>query len=145
MTWGVLPGQISASRLNSPLLLVTVTVAMQHSDPPVSNNNMFLSPTCQVRVVRFYVSPPSSSILRRTSIASSRSPVPRRTPSATSESKCSPPDLHRKLRIRVFPAGPPPQAQDQSVPRRTSTASSGSECSPPRRTSTTKNLRRYTR
>ena len=45
--------------------------------------------------------------------------------------QCSPPDLHHKLRIRVFPAGLPPQAPDQSVPRRTSTTSSGSECSPP--------------
>ena len=54
--------------------------------------------------------------------------VPRQTLTATSGSKCSPPDLHRKLRIKVFPAGPPPQAPDQSVARRTST---------------TKNLRRY--
>ena len=54
----------------------------------------------------------------------------------------------------MFPAGPEQQAQDQSVPRRTSTASSGSKCSPPDLnrelrirvfTSTTKNLRRYTR
>ena len=51
--------------------------------------------------------------------------VPRQT--STANSGCSPPDLHRKLRIRVVPEGPP----DQSVPRRTSTASSGSECSPP--------------
>ena len=54
-----------------------------------------------------------------------------RTSTASSRLQCSPPDLHHKLRIRVFPAGLPPQAPDQSVPRRTSTASSGSECSPP--------------
>ena len=91
-----------------------------------------------MRVVRFYVSlpafflpPSSSSFLRRTSAASSGS-------------EGSLPDLHRKLGIKVFsagpppqapdqsvPAGPPPQAQDQRVPRRTSTASSGSKCSPP--------------
>jgi len=31
----------------------------------------------------------------------------------------------------MIPAGPPPQAPDQSVPCRTFTASSGSECCPP--------------
>ena len=74
---------------------------------------------------------------RRTPTASSRLPspqaldysVPRRTSTASSGSECSPPDFQRKLRIKVFPAGPQPQAPDQSVPRRTST---------------TKNLRRYT-
>jgi hypothetical protein len=39
-----------------------------------------------------------------------------------------PPDLNCKRYIAVFPAGPEQQTQDQSVPRRTST---------------TKNLRRY--
>ena len=55
-----------------------------------------------------------------------------------------PPDLNCKLLIAVVPAGPtpqapdqsvsagpPPQVPDQSVPCRTSIASSGSECSPP--------------
>ena len=60
--------------------------------------------TCQVRVVGFYVLPGSS---------------------------CSPPDPNSKLQIKVFPARPPLQAQDQSVPRQTSTASSGSHCSLP--------------
>ena len=71
--------------------------------------------------------------------------------------ECSPPDLHRKLRIRAFPAGPPPQAQDQSVPRldlrrklRIKVFPDGPQPrapdqSVPRGTSTTKNLRRYTR
>ena len=53
---------------------------------------------------------------------------PRRTSTASSRSQCSLPDWNGKLRIRAFPAGPPPQAPDQRVP-----------C----RTSTTKNLRRY--
>ena len=74
----------------------------------------------QVRAVRFYVSWPAFLLL----------PPP--DPSAASSgSKCSPPDPHRKLKIRVFPAGPPPQAPDQSVPRQTSNASSGSKCSLP--------------
>ena len=37
---------------------------------------------------------------------------PRRTSTASSRSQCSP--ANSKLRIREFPAGPPPQAPDQS-------------------------------
>ena len=74
-------------------------------------------PTCQVRVVRFYVSLPASSVLIPPSSSScgpqlqalNRS-VPRRTSTASSGSECSPLD----------------QAPDQSVPHRTSTAT---ECS----------------
>ena len=36
-------------------------------------------------------------------------------PTASSGSECSPPDLHRKLRIKVFHIGPQPRALDQSV------------------------------
>ena len=71
-------------------------------------------------------------------------------------SQWSPPDPNSKPRIRVFTAGPQLQARDCSGPRRTRTANPGSVCSPPDlncklviscpcRTSTTKNLRRYTR
>ena len=60
-------------------------------------------PTCQVRVVRFYVSWPPSP---------------------------PPTDLNCKLVIAVVPAGPEQQAQDQSVPRRASTASAKSQWSP---------------
>ena len=67
-------------------------------------------PACQVRLVGCYVScrPPSR-------------PPPRPPP----------PDLNRKCRMAVFPAGPQPRAPDGSFPRRTSTASSGWQCSPP--------------
>ena len=93
-------------------------------------------PTCQVRVVGLCVSLPASSFLppfsflppssapRRTSTATSRTldrSVPRRTPTATCGSEWSQPDLHRKLRIKVFRAGPRPRAPDQTVPCRTST------------------------
>ena len=91
-------------------------------------------PTCQVKVIRLYVSWPAAFLLlllppldhncklqiaifpagpeqqavdqsdRRTSTASSRPSVPRRTRTATSGSECSPPGLRRKLRIKVFPA-----------------------------------------
>ena len=60
-------------------------------------------PTCQVRVVRFYVSCPASASSSSSSSAFS---------SASS-------------------AGPQLQALDRSDPRGTSTASPGSECSPP--------------
>ena len=79
--------------------------------------------TCQVRVLRFYVSLPASSFLppssapRWSSIASSRSAVFPARPQQQPGSKRSPPDLHRKPRIKAFPA-------------RTSTASPGSKCSP---------------
>ena len=61
-----------------------------------------------VRVVRFYVSYPASSASGPQLQALDRS-GPDWTRTATSGSERSP------------PAGPPPQAQDQSVPRRTST------------------------
>ena len=35
---------------------------------------------------------------------------PRRAQTARSGAECSPPDLRRKLRIKAFPAGPPPRA-----------------------------------
>ena len=107
-------------------------------------------PTCQVRVVRFYVScpprlPPLRLLLRRTSTASARL-------------QRSPPDPNSKPRIRVLPTGPQLQARDRKGPRRTRTATArwirafpaGAQLqvldrSVPRRTSTTKNLRRYTR
>ena len=41
--------------------------------------------------------------------------VPRRTSTASSGSECSPPDLHRKLRIKVFPTGPQPQRTSEDI------------------------------
>ena len=75
--------------------------------------------------------PLDQSVPRQASTPSSGSYAPLRTTTASSGSECSQSDLHRKLRIKAFPAGPPQQAQDQSVPPRTCTASSGSSCSPP--------------
>ena len=75
-------------------------------------------PTCQVRVVRFYISPISSSA----SSASSR------TSTTTIQAQCSLPDLNRELQTQVFPAGPQPQPSAPSVPCRTSTASSRPRC-----------------
>ena len=90
-----------------------------------------LVPTCQVSVVRFYISStPPPSFAEPQLQARDRS-VPRRTWTASSGSECSLPDLNCKLVIKAFPAGPEQQAQDQSVPCRTSTASSWSKRSPP--------------
>ena len=89
---------------------------------------------------KFYVSLPASSFLPPAAFLPPSS-APRRTPTATAGSNCSPPDLHhkpgsecslpdlhRKLRIRMFPAGPPPRSKC-SLPDLN--ASSRSECSPP--------------
>ena len=106
---------------------------------------MILFPTCQVRVVRCYVSCPAASsssasagpqlqtldrsVPRRTRTASTLFPAgprpqaleesgPRRTQTASSGSECCPPDLNREIRIRVFPAGPQPQRISEDVPDR---------------------------
>ena len=54
-------------------------------------------PTCQVRVVRFYVSCPAPSP------SPSPSPSPRQTSSASSWSQWASPDLHCQLSIAVSP------------------------------------------
>ena len=119
---------------------------------------LWLSPACQVRVVRFYVSCPAFSRLllasarsqwpprlTRTASPGSEWPLqaldhsgprqtrtdrsaPRRTRTASPGSECSPPDPNCKLAIAVVPAWPEQQPPDESDPRQTST---------------TKNLRRY--
>ena len=68
-------------------------------------------PTCQVRVVRFYVSwlPPSAAFCR----------LP------------PPPDLNHDHPRQVFPAGPQPRPSTPSVPCRTSTARIHAKCSLP--------------
>ena len=85
----------------------------------------FFSPP--VRVVRFYVSPISSSSSASSSSARpqprpSTPSVPCRTSTASSRPKCSLPDLNHDHPRPVFPAGPQPRAPDTSVPHRTSTA-----------------------
>ena len=98
-----------------------------------------LFPTCQVRVVRFYVSwlPPSAFRLPSASSCSSSSSagpqprvstpsVPCRTSTASIHAKCSLPDLHREYARQVFrenprpvfPAGPQPRESTPSVPCR---------------------------
>ena len=106
---------------------------LQRRAKKTSYSSIFcFSPTCQVRVVRFYASLPASSFL-----------FLRRTSTASSGSQCSPPNPNTlpiaafpagpisNLWIKVFPGAPASQAPDQSVPCRTSTASSRSDCSSP--------------
>ena len=79
-----------------------------------SDKLILMFPTCQVRVVRFYVSCRAS-------------PPPPPAPPAPLLLAL----LNRKCRMAVVPAGPQPPAPDGSVPRRTSTANSGWQCSSP--------------
>ena len=110
----------------------------------------YLFPTCQVRVVRFYV----SCLLL---LSSSSSPPPLlllvvllvvllvllvqlrpaihsvlcRTSTTTIHAQCSLPDLNHDHPRPVFPAGPQPRPSTPSVPCRTSTASVHAKCSLP--------------
>ena len=74
-------------------------------------------PTCQVRVVRFYV----SCLLLSSSSCST----------ATLDAQCSLSDLNHDHPRPVFPAGPQPRPSPPSVPCRTSTTSIHAQCSLP--------------
>ena len=103
----------------------------------VVNIEPFFFPTCQVRVVRFYVSClllSSSPLLllllnrdpRRTVFSVGPQPrpstpsVPCRTSTTTIPAQCSLPDLNHDHPRPVFPAGPQPRVSTPSVPCRTS-------------------------
>ena len=116
----------------------------------------FQFPTCQMRVVRLYVSclapppppprpppPPPPDLNRKCrmpdlavfragpQLPAPAGSVPRWISTAISAWQCSPSDLNHELRQAVFPAGPQPRASAGSVPCRTSTANFGWQCSPP--------------
>ena len=100
-------------------------------------------PTCQVRVVRFYVS--CLLLLAGPQPRSSTPSVPCRTSTTTIHAKCSLPDLNHDHPRPVFPAGPQPRpstpsvpcwtpqprVSTPSVPCRTSTTSIHAKCSLP--------------
>ena len=105
-------------------------------------------PTCQVRVVRFYLSclllllPASSPPLLLLSSSSSRCPPPlvvllvslsssSSCSTATRDPQCSLPDLNHDHPRPVFPAGPQPRVSPPSVPCRTSTTTIHAQCSLP--------------
>ena len=102
---------------------------------------LLLFPTCQVRVVRFYL---SCLLLLLLSSSSRRPPplppaqlrlaihsVPCRTSTTTIPAQCSLPDLNHDHPRPVFPAGPQPRVSTPSVPCRTSTTTIPAQCSLP--------------
>ena len=99
-----------------------------------------LFPTCQVRVVRFYVSCLLLLLLLLlSSSSSSSSPPPPRPPrrpcsTATRDPQCSLPDLNHDHPRPVFPAGPQPRPSTPNVPCRTSTTTILAQCSLPETT-----------
>ena len=124
----------------------------------ISISVTYLFPTCQVRVVRFYVScllllsspllvssplllssPPPPAQPRPSMTVVSAGPQPRpstlsvpcRTSTTTIHAQCSLPDLNHDHPRPVFPAGPQPRPSTPSVPCRTSTASIHAKCSLP--------------
>ena len=91
-------------------------------------------PTCQVRVVRFYVS--CLLLLSSPLLLISSPPPPRRPPrpprpTATRDPQCSLSDLNHDHPCSVFPAGPQPRVSMPSVPCRTSTMTIHAQCSLP--------------
>ena len=103
--------------------------------PPILVGSFVFSPTCQVRVVRFYQScspppPPPHPPPPSPPPPPPRSPDPSghsRTSTASARSQWALPDLHRELKIPVGTAGPQPQLPGRSGHCRTSTATSRSQ------------------
>ena len=89
-------------------------------------------PTCQVRVVRFYV---SCLLLLSSPLLISSPPrrPPRRPPppTATRDPQCSLSDLNHDHPRTVFSVGPQPRPSTPSVPCRTSTTTIPAQCSLP--------------
>ena len=108
-------------------------IKYEHRQSSMSMEKTHLFPTCQVRVVRFYVSClllSSSPLLllllnrdpRRTVFSVGPQPrpstpsVPCRTSTTTIPAQCSLPDLNHDHPRPVFPAGPQPRVSTPSVP-----------------------------
>ena len=134
-----------AISIRVPHSWLTVVLEASSAWRSLSSNSLFFSfarnrsscwfPTCQVRVVRFYVSClllSSSPLLllnrdpRRTVFSVGPQPrpstpsVPCRTSTTTIPAQCSLPDLNHDHPRPVFPAGPQPRVSTPSVPCRTS-------------------------
>ena len=129
----------------------TKTMFRNYSDLWTSCHFLFF-PTCQVRVVRFYVScfllvlvlllllssrPPSpppllsSPLLSSSPLLVSSPPAPCRTSTTTIHAQCALPDLNHDHPRPVFPAGPQPRVSGPSVPCRTWTTTIHAQCSLP--------------
>ena len=116
---------------------------------PRENTSQIYFPTCQVRVVRFYVNSRSSSAAFSASSPDLKyddhsrvfaaGPQPRpatpsvrcRTSTTTSHAQCSLPDLNHDQPRPVFAAGPQPRPSTPSVRCRTSTTTIHAQCSLP--------------
>ena len=132
--------------------------APRRSWRPNQGFTLWLFPTCQVRVVRFYVScllpsafrlplplPAASCLVLLlfvilvvlvvlvvlVQLRSAIHIVLCRTSTTTIHAQCSLPDLNHDQPRPVFPAGPQPRPCPPSVPCRTSTASIHAKCSLP--------------
>ena len=104
---------------------------------PLLSPDIFF-PTCQVRVVRFYVSclfllsspllssPPPPPAQPRSTLS-----VPCRTSTTTIHAQCALPDLNHDHPRPVFSVGPQPRPSTPSVPCRTSTTTIHAQCSLP--------------
>ena len=121
-----------------------------HFSPCSMVNHVFF-PTCQVRVVRFYVScllllllllllrlllprPPLLLLLVLVVLAQLRPAIHSvlcRTSTTTIHAQCSLPDLNHDHPRPVFPAGPQPRPSTPNVPCRTSTTTILAQCSLP--------------
>ena len=112
----------------------------------ISISVTYLFPTCQVRVVRFYVScllllsspllvlvssPPPPLLSSSCSTATLDDSGLCRTSTTTIHAQCALPDLNHDHPRPVFPAGPQPRPSTPSVPCRTSTTTIHAQCSLP--------------
>ena len=91
-------------------------------------------PTCQVRVVRFYVSCRAFSSSSASSGLQPRPSTPSvrcRTSTTTIHAQCSLPDFNHDQPRPVFAAGPQPRPSTSSVRCRTSTTTIHAQCSLP--------------
>ena len=117
---------------------------------PICLQNCLFVPTCQVRVVRFYVSCfllvllvllllvlflllllLSSPLFSSPRLLVSSPPAPCRTSTTTIHAQCALPDLNHDHPRPVFPAGPQPRVSGPSVPCRTWTTTIHAQCSLP--------------
>ena len=117
------------SIINQPFLDTTMT--METPIYQMISDKQCFFPTCQVRVVRFYVSclvlllssPPLVVLLLSLSSSSCST--------ATRDPQCSLSDLNHDHPRPVCPAGPQPRPSTLSVPCRTSTTTIHAQCSLP--------------
>ena len=115
---------------NALLSCCMIAFAQENGKTTCWTHCLYLFPTCQVRVVRFYVSLPGPPPPRPPPRPLPRPPaqlrlaihsVLCRTSTTTIHAQCSLPDLNHDHPRPVFPAGPQPRPSTPSVPCRTST------------------------